>query len=513
MASLLLKITSFQSQTLGADAQKSFGQAGGSFGRGQSNDWVLPDPERVISTQHGVVSFRDGQYWLTDASTNGICIGNQSSLIGKGNAVVLNNGDVLAFGDYEIAVVVDDAGNGSRSNSGSTSTVGVVDSDALISSPNFDPLADSTAKTDTSPNDIAIASPGSQSDHSSALNDVFEVPTPLHDTALPSTSSEASGAAQIPEDWNLTGIFPAEPVPAVKASQSKAVTKSGGTQKTKKVAPKAAVNAAKTIPKPEKAKESAKTKRKPVTPKPEKVKPKTIKQTAVSASRPQKRADSSKAVPLSGNLFDLFIAGAGLDPADFTELNQAQAMSDFGGLFRDIIQGLMELLHARAGLKNEFKMSQTMIQPVENNPLKFSPNAGEALQTLLLNKNNSYLGPHEAIHESIDDVRSHQVAMIAGMQVAFLSLMERIEPNQFMGKNKDANAVVNFISGIIRKPQAWDKFSTFYQDTVVNSGDAFQMLFGKEYARAYEEQVSRLDRMKRNDRREQANESMQDLDS
>ena len=46
-------------------------------GRDSAMDWVLPDPNRHISSRHFEVQFRDGQFWLNDISTNGTFVYGQ----------------------------------------------------------------------------------------------------------------------------------------------------------------------------------------------------------------------------------------------------------------------------------------------------------------------------------------------------------------------------------------------------------------------------------------------------
>ena len=105
---LTLTITSYQSQVLGSDGRREFGKSGGSIGRAQGNDWVLPDPERFISAQHFTLSYHGNAYYLTDTSVNGVFINQKTTPVGKGNSVQLNDGDRLDVGDYEIIVSIDD---------------------------------------------------------------------------------------------------------------------------------------------------------------------------------------------------------------------------------------------------------------------------------------------------------------------------------------------------------------------------------------------------------------------
>lgn len=80
--------------TVGAtDAtQHVFGPQGGIFGRSLKCDWVLPDPERILSSVHGRVVFENNKFMLIDESTNGIFVAGRSEPLGRGNSIVLTPG-------------------------------------------------------------------------------------------------------------------------------------------------------------------------------------------------------------------------------------------------------------------------------------------------------------------------------------------------------------------------------------------------------------------------------------
>lgn len=67
----------------GATRNKVFDGAGGVIGRGADCDWVIADHSRQLSSHHALVSFRDGQYFLTDISSNGICLGTAPCVCAK----------------------------------------------------------------------------------------------------------------------------------------------------------------------------------------------------------------------------------------------------------------------------------------------------------------------------------------------------------------------------------------------------------------------------------------------
>ncbi|WWF47434.1 FHA domain-containing protein [Pseudomonas trivialis] len=93
-------------ESAGADsastAPKRFTEAGGVIGRGAGCDWVIPDSSRLLSSHHGLVSFREGQYFLTDISSNGICVASSGERLCKGQARLVEDGDIFQLGALAI---------------------------------------------------------------------------------------------------------------------------------------------------------------------------------------------------------------------------------------------------------------------------------------------------------------------------------------------------------------------------------------------------------------------------
>ena len=103
---LQLKIVSEHREIVGNDAVREFDD-GGTIGRSLENDWILPDPDRFISSRHAAIDCRGGMYYLADLSSNGVFVNDEDEPIGKGNPRRLFNGDRLRFGDFEILVSID----------------------------------------------------------------------------------------------------------------------------------------------------------------------------------------------------------------------------------------------------------------------------------------------------------------------------------------------------------------------------------------------------------------------
>ncbi|MGY2257545.1 type VI secretion system-associated FHA domain protein TagH [Pseudomonas sp. SDO55104_S430] len=82
--------------------QKIFKQSGGVIGRAEDCDWVIPDINRHVSNHHASVSYRDGSFFLTDTSTNGIKDRVSGARLDKDVPVRVEHGSTYVLGDVEI---------------------------------------------------------------------------------------------------------------------------------------------------------------------------------------------------------------------------------------------------------------------------------------------------------------------------------------------------------------------------------------------------------------------------
>ena len=99
---LVFDVVSAQQFVPGLLTSKTFKQAGGIIGRAEDCDWVIPDRKRVLSGRHAEVSYRDGSFFLTDTSSNGIQLKDSGAGLRKGQPQRIEHGSVYCLGDFEI---------------------------------------------------------------------------------------------------------------------------------------------------------------------------------------------------------------------------------------------------------------------------------------------------------------------------------------------------------------------------------------------------------------------------
>ncbi|QYD71373.1 type VI secretion system-associated FHA domain protein TagH [Paraburkholderia edwinii] len=166
----------------------------------------------------------------------------------------------------------------------------------------------------------------------------------------------------------------------------------------------------------------------------------------------------------------------------------ADSPHDLQAMFELAIDALMDVLRARAELKNSFRMPATLIQRSENNPLKFAPDAGEAVKKLLAPPNSTFLSGTAALNDAVVDIRNHQMAMLAGVRSAFESLLEHFDPARI---EQDPEANMRRLP-IGNRSRHWERYKEQFEILTRNPDECFRRLFGDAFARAYEDQLLRL---------------------
>jgi type VI secretion system FHA domain protein len=163
----------------------------------------------------------------------------------------------------------------------------------------------------------------------------------------------------------------------------------------------------------------------------------------------------------------------------------------FGQILRVVVDGVMEVLRARQEIKDEFRMHLTQFRPTENNPLKFSANVEDALHNLLVKRNPAYLGPVESFAEAFQDLRHHQIAMLAGMRAAFDAMLDEFDPDHLQNEF-DRHIKTGALLSVPAKLRYWDSYRDRLRELVQDKDATFRKLFGEEFAEAYEAQLRRL---------------------
>ena len=108
-----------------------------------------------------------------------------------------------------------------------------------------------------------------------------------------------------------------------------------------------------------------------------------------------------------------------------------------------------------------------------------------------MKRNAAYLEPVEAFEDAFDDLRDHQMAMLAGMRVAFEAMLAQFDPDGLQ-KEFDRQLKRSALLGVTTRLRYWDLYRERQEAMAKDPEATFRRLFGEEFAKAYEEQLRRL---------------------
>lgn len=189
-------------------------------------------------------------------------------------------------------------------------------------------------------------------------------------------------------------------------------------------------------------------------------------------------------------LLAAFLEGAGVPEVPVRELTP-ELMRVLGGLLRIATQGTLDLLRARTAVKGELRAELTVIAPVENNPLKFSPNVDAALAHLLAPQGRGFMSPPRALQEAYRDLVAHQLGLAAGMRAALAATLARFDPRE-LEQRLGAGSSLDPLLPWRRRARLWDLYAAGFAELSDEAEQGFDRLFEREFVKAYEAQVARL---------------------
>jgi type VI secretion system FHA domain protein len=187
--------------------------------------------------------------------------------------------------------------------------------------------------------------------------------------------------------------------------------------------------------------------------------------------------------------FAALLAAAGLEGVPVTP----ELAASFGSILKAVIDGLRDVLRAREELKDQFRLKITTYAPRENNPIKFSANTEDALHNLLVKHNPAYLEPVAAFEGAFDDLRIHQMAMLAGLRRGYETMVAAFDPDTLEQKF-ERYAKRGGLLGGQAKQRYWDLYRDVFKEMVGDADASFRTLFGQAFAEGYEEQARLLKR-------------------
>ncbi|MGY2503384.1 type VI secretion system-associated FHA domain protein TagH [Pseudomonas azotoformans] len=468
---LILLVKSYRDQPMPGDVICRFTEVGGSIGRGPDNDLTLDDPGKYISRVHARIELRGAEFYLTDTGSNPSLVNERP--LGNGRERVLEEGDRLVIGDYALEVRLEQP-------------AAVEPEDDALATRILPPLFVPP------PPPVAAPLPPLEVPQPLVRNPEVVVPVLLHDDLAGARILEGGslfdGAMPLSDPLGLNPSL----TPAFRGTESDHVAPQlqafnaplwqaepqvipedydplFGLSTQPTFSPEPHVGAGLLA-----QNDNAVIQEQPV-----------VLETFASKPAPTLTASNSDDAVLHA-----LLQGLGL-PDLHTTRTPTELAQLVGEMLRAATTGTMDVLMARALTKRESHIDMTMIGAYSNNPLKFFPDADSALTQMLGGDSPAYMRPVKAMNASFDDLKAHELAVIAGMRAALGAVVQRFDPARVEQRRTTHGALDKWMPAR-RKARLWDRLVERYEDLARDADEDLQRLFGELFSKAYEEQVARM---------------------
>lgn len=404
---LTLKIENYDFLDDGGPLEISVEGRGILVGRDGAMDWTLPDPARHISSQHFEITFQNGVYWLNDTSTNGTYLQGHSHRVES--PYQLAHMDRLQVGHYVVVVVLEGAAagwDGAAPDVTPAAAAGGGDP-WNIGGGEAEPINVTPAAADENP------WRGDFGDNFLVNPDPPPTPTPPPAPVAPVAPAGGGspfGAAETPV---------AQPNPALQTPPA-AQPAAPGAPAAEGFASAAGIASAQPAP-------------------------------AAQAQAPAPNAPGGDAI------LRAFCEGAGLPAQNLPAKDPLALAHELGQSLRVATEELKALLGARAATKQFVKSgSRTMMGQTDNNPLKFMPDALQAMDVMFINPRPGYLNGTSTLVEAFGDIKRHQTAVYSAIQPALAKLLEDLSPEAIESRSGGSSALS--VVGGGKKSRNWEVF-------------------------------------------------------
>ncbi|MBV8211335.1 MAG: type VI secretion system-associated FHA domain protein TagH [Burkholderiaceae bacterium] len=442
---LVLRGLSLNEEPLSNPLVGRFDDRGGEIGRSDTATFTLPDPERLISRVHARISHAGHAYWIENVSAAGPMLHNGRPL-SSGMRVSLGEGDELRIGGYRLTVSFED---------------------------------DETSATILRGRTTAQAPPAGAGAARGAAPAPVRSPEVSARSAPPAPARSPESAARPSASPNVANLANAANVPnAANVARASAAAPS-----LRSVEPAAAAPPLRPVEASEPAPVQA-----PAAPQPTPTVGRPAQGRGAKSARARAQTESSLDAEA---LWRGFQEGVGVE-LPLPGGPSPELFSAIGAMLRIAVNGLHRLIAMRAVAKTEMHADLTMIQVRGNNPMKFAPEPAVALKMLLQPPMQGFMSGPAALRDSVIDLQSHQVGVMAGMRAALAAVLERFDPVQ-LETQLSARSFLDTLMPSNRRAKLWELYIEHARSLRDEAQDDFGRLFGEAFLEAYNAQVRALE--------------------
>ena len=199
-------------------------------------------------------------------------------------------------------------------------------------------------------------------------------------------------------------------------------------------------------------------------------------------------SELKKNIPIlsDSSFYQSFLRGAGIEEQELYQTDPHYVLEMAGRILSEYSKGLVELSRTRLNLKNDLKVSRTLILSDYLNPIKHIPSSREVMIKLLSRrKDETWKSPLDSIREVFEENKLHMDSITSGFQGVINKLVETLNPDAIEEQLQEN--ILHKMMSSKRKAECWDRIKDEFKKIVTTSEKShFVSVLKSEFEKSYE---------------------------
>ena len=123
-------------------------------------------------------------------------------------------------------------------------------------------------------------------------------------------------------------------------------------------------------------------------------------------------------------------------------------------MIRAAVEGVRDIMSTRALVKSEFRVEQTVLKRSDNNAVKFAPDAQRCLAAMVGQPPPGFLPGPAAMHQAMDNIKHHELALVAALNSVFADLDQQLDPDAIMRRARQDTSISTMLP-YAREAKCW----------------------------------------------------------
>lgn len=181
--------------------------------------------------------------------------------------------------------------------------------------------------------------------------------------------------------------------------------------------------------------------------------------------------------------------GLGLPLGEVPESELPEVLLDLAATLRVAIEGINGVfVDAETGVVG-YPVTHANVHAIEDNPLRFSKDANEALRVMFLERHSVHLTPSAAVVDSLEQIQNHNSSMTNSVEIGLDNLLRAFEPENLETRFERYRRQEKEMSEEARDAWYWRTYRAYIQEMSNQRQEGLSRLFWDVFQKAYHEQL------------------------